>query len=83
MAGSRAITGKYVGKASAELTALRTQLESARTACLTGHQSYSRPGFSFNRVSFDSICQELAEVEYAQGLAAGTIATTTYADVSA
>lgn len=80
---NRSVTGRYVGKSSAWLTARQTELQAAYSACLTAHQGYSRPGFSFNRVQFDSIVSELAEVEYAIDRAAGTIVARTYADLSA
>ena len=79
---NRAVTGRYVGKASAWLAARQTELQAAYSACLTAHQGYSRPGFSFNRVQFDSIASELAEVEYAIDSASGLRVTRTYADVS-
>lgn len=77
------ITGRYLGYTAVELAALKTKLQTAYDACLTAHQSYSRPGFSFNRVQFDSIRDELAEVNYAISLAVGTYASRTYADLSA
>lgn len=83
MAANRAVTGKYVGQTSAWLTARQTELQAAYSACLTAHQSYSRPGFNFQRVQFAEISQELAEVNYAIGVAAGTNPNRTYADMSA
>lgn len=82
-AGTRAVTGKYLGYESAWLASRLAELQTAYSACLTGHQSYSRPGFSFNRVQFDAIATELAEVQFAIDSAAGSRPDRTYADLSA
>ena len=83
MAATRAVTGIYVGRDTAWLTARQTELQAAYSACLTAHQSYSRPGYSFSRVQFESIARELAEVNYAIDVASGNRVTRTYADLSA
>lgn len=83
MAGNRAVTGKYVGRDSAWLATRQTQLQAAYDSALAVGQSYSRPGFSFNKVQFDAIATELAEVLYAIDRAAGGAPNTTYADLSA
>lgn len=83
MASDRAVTGKYVGMDSAWLSARLTEVQSAYSACLTAHQSYSRPGFSFNRVQFEALSTELAELKYAIDVAAGNRPNRTYADLSA
>ena len=83
MAANRAVTGIYVGQSMTWLTARQTELQAAYSACLTAHQSYSRPGFSFSRVQFESIIRELAEVNYAIDVATGDRINRTYADMSA
>lgn len=81
MAGNRSVTGKYVGRDSAWLASTLTKLQTAYDAVLLA-QSYSRPGYTFNRVQFDAIATELAEVQYAIDAASGTFSTRTYADLS-
>ena len=77
------VTGIYVGRDTTWLTARQTELQAAYSACLTAHQSYSRPGMSFSRVQFETIAAELAEVNYAIDVASGTRVNRTYADLSA
>ena len=74
--------GIYYTLTAAELSALRTQLETARTAILTANQSVSRAGISYTRAAFEAVNAELREVYYAQSLQAGTSVTTTYADLT-
>ena len=66
---------------SAWLSSYRTTLESQRDAALKAMQSYSRLGMTFNRVQFDSINLELAEVLYAQQIADGSRVTRTVLDM--
>jgi hypothetical protein len=73
--------GIYIDLSTAELSALRTQLETARTAILTGNQSVSRAGISYTRADLRAILEELREVIYAQSAQAGTAISTTYADL--
>lgn len=84
MAANRSVTGKYVGKSSVELNALKSDLQTAYSRALTRGDSYSRPGsgISFNFPSLQVISEELAEVEYALRVAGGSQINTTYADVS-
>ena len=82
-AGNRAVTGKFVGYSSSWLTARLAKVQAAYDACLDAHQSYARPGFSFNRVQFEALSTELAEIQYAIDVAAGTRPNRTYADFSA
>lgn len=76
-------TGKYLNLSAAELSALRTQLESARTAILTAGQAYTKPAISMTRVSFKELTEELHEVLYAQSRQGNTLVTETVADLSA
>lgn len=77
------VTGKYVGKSASELTALRTQFETARTNILTGHQSYTRPGLSVTRADLRLIMEELQEIEYAQRVESGNLMRETVAALDA
>ena len=72
--------GIYVNLSDTELSTLRTQLESARTAILTGNQAVSRAGISYTRADLRAILEELREVIFAQDQRAGRSVTTTYAD---
>jgi hypothetical protein len=76
-------TGIYTGLTPAELATLRAEILASMKKIRDAHQSYSRPGFSFNRVAYDSLRQDLAEVEFAIATQGGGIMTRTYADLSA
>lgn len=74
--------GIYTTLTSAELSALRTQLETARTAILTANQSVSRSGVSYTRADLKTILDDLREVYFAQAQQGGTVPTTTFAELT-
>lgn len=76
-----AVTGKFVGMASADLATMKTSLQAAYTAVLLG-QSYSIAGRSLSRADLRAISDDLAEVTYAQGAASGDVQRVVYADMS-
>jgi len=73
--------GIYTTLTAAELSALRTQLETARTAILTANQAVSRSGISYTRADLATILADLREVYYAQSIQADTSVIVTYADL--
>jgi hypothetical protein len=76
------IHGSFVGLTEAELQTLKTNTLNALNAVLTGHQAYSRPGFSFTRVTPNELRRNLKEIEYALSLVRGEFIDTTYPDMS-
>lgn len=78
-----AITGRYAGLDSATLAARLVRVDALIVSIETGHQSGSRPGFSYSKASYADALQERAELEYAQRLASGSLVSRTYADQSA
>jgi len=75
--GNMAVTGAYVGLTAAELSSLRAEVIAALSAVLNVGQSYSIGGRSFTKVNLPDLQNMLAEINYAQGLLAGTGVTST------
>jgi len=76
-------TGIYLGLTAAELATLRAEVLAEMKEIRDAHQSYGRPGFSFNRVPYDSLREDLREIAFAESIVSGGLFTRTYADLSA